>query len=73
MAVELSCLGKNAAFSVFENKAMRTKVTAPKRNHVISWRNADNEEFRDLYSSTSIVRTIKFEKVCRPNGGFELH
>jgi hypothetical protein len=43
---------------VFENRMLR-RICGPKRGEVTGgWRKLHNEEFRDLYSSPSIIRTI---------------
>jgi hypothetical protein len=43
---------------VFENRVLR--IFGPKRDEVTGeWRKLHNEELHDLYSSTSIIRTIK--------------
>jgi hypothetical protein len=58
---------------VFENKVLwRTFV--PKRDEVTGgWRKLYNEELRDLYTSSSIIRIIKsrrmrWEGACSRNG-----
>jgi hypothetical protein len=44
---------------VFENRVLR-RIFGPKRDEVSGeWRKLHNEELRDLYSSTSIIRIIK--------------
>jgi hypothetical protein len=44
---------------VFENKVLR-RIFGPKRDELTGgWRKLHNEELRDLYSSPSIIRTIK--------------
>jgi hypothetical protein len=44
---------------VFENRVLR-RIFGPKRDEVTGeWRKLHNEEFRDLYSSPSIIRIIK--------------
>jgi hypothetical protein len=44
---------------VFENRMLR-RIFGPKRDGVTGeWRKVHNEELRDLYSSPSIIRTIK--------------
>jgi hypothetical protein len=44
---------------VFENRLLR-RIFGPKRDEVTGgWRKLHNEELRDLYSSSSIIRTIK--------------
>jgi hypothetical protein len=44
---------------VFENRVLR-RVLGPKRDEVTGeWRKLHNEEFRDFYSSPSIIRLIK--------------
>jgi hypothetical protein len=44
---------------VFENRVLR-RIFAPKRDEVTGeWRKPHNEEFRDLYSSPSIIRMIR--------------
>jgi hypothetical protein len=44
---------------VFENRVLRG-IFGPKRDKVTGeWRKLHNEELRDLYSSPSIIRTIK--------------
>jgi hypothetical protein len=43
---------------VFENKVLR-RIFGPKRNEVTGeWRKLHNEELRDLYSSSNIIRKI---------------
>jgi hypothetical protein len=57
---------------VFENM-MLIRISEPKRDEVTGeWRKLHNEEFRDLYSSPSIIRTIKLRRMrCSTNGGEE--
>jgi PAS domain-containing protein len=44
---------------VFENRVLR-RIFGPKRDEVTGeWRKLHNEELHDLYSSPSIIRTIK--------------
>jgi hypothetical protein len=44
---------------VFENRLLR-RIFGPKRNRVTEgWRKLHNEELHNLYSSPSIIRTIK--------------
>jgi hypothetical protein len=45
---------------VFENRVLR-RIFGPKRDEEVKgeWRKLRNEEFRDLYSSPSIIRIIK--------------
>jgi hypothetical protein len=44
---------------VFENRVPR-RIFGPKRDEVTGeWRNLHNEELRDLYSSSCILRIIK--------------
>jgi hypothetical protein len=44
---------------VFENKSLR-RTFGRKRDEVMGeWRNLHNEELRELYSSSSIIRIIK--------------
>jgi hypothetical protein len=44
---------------VFENRVLR-RIFGPKRDEVTGeWRKLQNEEFRDFYSSPSIIRIIK--------------
>jgi hypothetical protein len=44
---------------VFEKRVLR-KIFGPKRNEVTGcWRKLLNEEFHNLYSSSSIIRIIK--------------
>jgi hypothetical protein len=48
---------------LFENKVLR-RIFVPKRNEVTGgWRKLRNEEFRDLYSSPSIIRIIKSRRI----------
>jgi hypothetical protein len=45
---------------VFENRVLR-RIFGPKRDKVTGgWRNLHNEEFRDLYSSPSIIRLFLY-------------
>jgi hypothetical protein len=47
---------------VFENRVLR-RIFGPKRDEVMGeWRKLHNEELRYLYSSSSIIRIIKFEE-----------
>jgi hypothetical protein len=61
---------------MFENKVLR-RIFRPKRDEVTGgWRKLHNEELRDLYSSSSIIRIIKSRRMrwagaCSPNGGRE--
>jgi hypothetical protein len=44
---------------VFENRVLR-RIFGPKRDEVTGeWRKLHNEELRDLYASSSIIRIIK--------------
>jgi hypothetical protein len=44
---------------VFENRVLR-RIFGPKRDEVTGqWRKLHNEELRELYSSSSIIRIIK--------------
>jgi hypothetical protein len=48
---------------VFENRVLR-RIFGPKRNEVTGeWRKLHNEELRDLYSSSSIIRIIKSRRM----------
>jgi hypothetical protein len=48
---------------VFENRLLR-RIFEPKRVEVTEeWRKLHNEEFRDLYSSPSIIRIIKSRRM----------
>jgi hypothetical protein len=48
---------------VFENKVLRS-IFGSKRDEVTGvWRKLHNEELRDLYSSSSIIRIIKSRKM----------
>jgi hypothetical protein len=48
---------------VFENRALR-RIFGPKRDEVTGERRKlQNEELRDLYSSTSIIRIIKSRRM----------
>jgi hypothetical protein len=48
--------------SVFENRVLK-RIFGPKRDKVIEgWRNMHNEELHNLYSSPSIIRTIKSKR-----------
>jgi hypothetical protein len=48
---------------VFENRVLR-RIFGPKRNEVTGeWRTLHNEELHDLYSSPSIIRTIKSRRM----------
>jgi hypothetical protein len=48
---------------VFENRVLR-RIFGPKRDEVMGeWRKLHNEELRDLYSSPSIIRIIKWRKI----------
>jgi hypothetical protein len=48
---------------VFENRVLR-KIFGPKTNEVTGeWRKLHNEELRDLYSSSSIIRIIKSRRM----------
>jgi hypothetical protein len=48
---------------VFENRVLR-RIFGPKRDEVTGeWRTLHNEELRDLYFSTSIIRVMKSRKM----------
>jgi hypothetical protein len=48
---------------VFENKVLR-RIFGPKRDEVTGgWRKLHNEEFRDLYSSPSIIRMVESRRM----------
>ncbi|PNF34899.1 hypothetical protein B7P43_G01408, partial [Cryptotermes secundus] len=48
---------------VFENRVLR-RIFGPKRNEVTGgWRKLHNEEIHNLYSSPSIIRTIKSRRM----------
>jgi len=48
---------------VFENRVLR-RVFGPKRDEVTwDWRKLHNEELRDLYSLTNIVRVVKSRRM----------
>jgi hypothetical protein len=48
---------------VFENRVLR-RILGPKKDEVTGgWRKLHNEELRDLYSSSSIIRTIKSRRM----------
>jgi hypothetical protein len=60
---------------VFENRVLR-RIFGSKRDGVTGeWRKLHNEELRDLYSSSSIIRIIQVEDEmggpCSTNGGEE--
>ena len=47
---------------MFENRVLR-RIFGPKRDEATGeWRKLNNEEFNDLYCSTSIVRVIKSKR-----------
>jgi hypothetical protein len=47
----------------FENRVLR-RLFGPKRDEVTGeWRKLHNEELRDLYSSPSIIRIIKWRRM----------
>jgi hypothetical protein len=48
---------------VFENRVLR-RIFGPKRDEVTGdWRKLHNEELRNLYSSPSIIRMIKYRRM----------
>jgi hypothetical protein len=48
---------------IFENR-MLSRIFGPKRDEVTGeWRKLHNEELHDLYSSPSIIRTIKSKRM----------
>jgi uncharacterized membrane protein len=48
---------------VFENRVLR-RIFGPKRDEVTGeWRKLHNEELRDMYSLTSIIRIIKSRRM----------
>jgi hypothetical protein len=59
----VSTLREEHRLRVFENRVQR-KIFRPKRDEVTEeWRKLHNEEFRDLYSSLSIIRIIKSRRM----------
>jgi hypothetical protein len=57
---------------MFENRVLR-RIFGPKRDEVTGeWRKLHNEELRDLYSSSSMIRIIKSRRIrngpCSTNG-----
>jgi hypothetical protein len=49
--------------AVFENRALR-RIFRPRRDDVTEeWRKLHNEKLRDLYSSTSIIRKMKWKRM----------
>jgi hypothetical protein len=61
---------------VFENRVLR-RIFGPKRDEVTGeWRKLHNEDLRDVHSSPSIIRIIKFKEnemggSCSTKGGEE--
>jgi hypothetical protein len=56
-------MGVKHRLRVFENRVLR-KIFGPKKDEVTrDWRKLHNEEFRDLYSSPSIIRIIKSRRM----------
>jgi hypothetical protein len=56
-------LRKEHRLKVFENRVLR-RIFGPKRDEVTGeWRKLHNEELRDLYSSSSIIRIIKSKRM----------
>jgi hypothetical protein len=54
---------KGRRLRAFENRVLR-RIFGPKRDEVTGgWRKLHNEELRDLCSSSSIIRKIKFKKM----------
>jgi hypothetical protein len=48
---------------VIDNRVLR-RIFGPKRDEVTGeWRQLHNEELRDLYSSPSIIRMIKYGRM----------
>jgi hypothetical protein len=48
---------------VFKDRVLK-RIFGPKRNEVTGeWRKLHNEELRDLYSSPSIIRIIKWTRM----------
>jgi hypothetical protein len=56
-------LRKEIRLRVFENRVLRS-IFGPKRDEVTGeWRKLHNEELRDLYSSSSIIRIMKSRRM----------
>jgi hypothetical protein len=56
-------LKKEHRLGVFENRVLRS-IFGPKKDEVTrEWRKQHNEELHDLYSSPSIIRTIKTRRM----------
>jgi hypothetical protein len=50
---------------VFENRMLKG-IFGPKRDEILGgWRELHNEELRNLYSSTNIIRMIKLRRMTR--------
>jgi hypothetical protein len=56
-------LREDHRLSVFENRVLR-RIFGPQRDEVTGgWRKLHNEELRNLYSSSSIIRMIKSRRM----------
>jgi hypothetical protein len=65
MGVELGHLAlmKEHRPRVFKNRVLR-RIFGPKRDEVVgAWRKPYNDEFKNLYSSQSIIRMIKSSRM----------
>jgi hypothetical protein len=56
-------LRKERRLRVFENRVLR-RIFGPKRDEMTrEWRKLQNQELRDLYSSPSIIRMVKWRRM----------
>jgi hypothetical protein len=56
-------LGREHILRVFDNRALKRMLRLKRVEIIRGWRNLNNEEFHNLYSSPNIIRMIKSKRL----------